>query len=482
MLSYHTSIGFLLTFLLATSAVAQQNMWTVKQCIEQGWKANTNIQKSELNKINAKYDLEINRANYHPSLNASYANSYNWGRSIDPTSYRFVQGLVNTNNISLSGNMTIFDGFATPTKIRQSKVGLQLAEGQLEQEKNRIAINITGAYLQTLLAHERIELISNQLIASRKLLLITSRYFELGLKSEGEVLQIKSQIAKEVSDSIQSDNTLQLSKLMLLQLMEMPFSNDFDIERFNPELVPSFASLPSTNVIHDSALTMVPEIKNAHLNISYYELELKVRKGNYYPILSLNGRIGSNYASTSKIINQEVVVVEKQIGYLASDPMQTVVGNEVTLTPVTSDYSYADQVNDNLSSSVSIALSIPIYNRKQTKMSVAKTNVSLDKAKLDLKNQKNVLRKDIESDYLEYFLLNNQLEASEQQLKAHKEAYQKILKQFELQLSNSYELTLEKNRMLMTESEIVQLKYQRLFKYIILRYYQSGQVELPAKQ
>ncbi len=70
----------LLSYFFTTS---QQNIspnWTIEQCIEPVWKSNNTIKISENNRINSQYDLEFNRAGFHPNLNLSYSNGYSWGR------------------------------------------------------------------------------------------------------------------------------------------------------------------------------------------------------------------------------------------------------------------------------------------------------------------------------------------------------------------------------------------------------------------
>jgi len=466
------------------SSFTQDKVWDISDCIEQAWSSNLNVQQSELNKKNAEYELEFRKAQYHPNLNASYSNGFNWGRSIDPTSYQYVNGLVNTNNLSLTANLTLFDGFITPSRVRQSRIGLELAEGQVEQQKNWIAISVAGAYLQTLLAYENVELVSKQLTASRELLMNTEKFYAQGIKSEGELLLVKSQIAKEMADSIQAFNTLQLAKISLVQTMEIPYTANFNIERFNPDFGNRLIqiSFPPVEVLFDSAMARLPEINNADLNIMHNELELKATKGNYYPNLSVNGSVGTNYASTSKIISQETVLQDGPIGYLYSSPSDLVYGTQVTVNPISNDYAYFDQLNDNLNNSLRLVLSIPIYNRKQVKTTSQKVNINIEKANLELQNQKNILRKDIESDYLEYTLMLNQKEASNLKLEAYKSSYQKILTQYNLQLASSYELMLEKNKIAAVENEIVQLKYQIMFQYVILKYYQSGTVDFPDQQ
>jgi len=486
MLKNATKVLITITFVMLNSRGKAQDdfVWTFYQCIEQGWSANIDVQRSELNRQTAEYNLEYNKAQYHPNLNATYTNSYNWGRTINPTTYQYVDGLVNFNNYGISSRMILFDGFITPTRIKQSRLGLELADGQLQQQKNWIAINIAGAYLQTLLAHEKVDIITKQLIASRALLYNTQKYFDQGIKSEGDILLVKSQLAKEFSDSILASNTLQLAKLSLIQLLEIPYVADFKIERLKPDFSVSFIPylFPSSQAIYDSAIVRLPEIENSNLAIAYNELELKAARGGYFPVLSLSGSIGTNYASTNKIITQNQYTRDVQIGYLYSSPTEVVYGTEVVNTPIISDYAYFDQLDDNLTTSLSFGLSIPIYNRKQIITNIDKANINVTQAELDLVDEKNSLRKDIETDYLEYTLLYNQLTASKMSLEAYKESFRKIEKQFELQMTTGYELLLEKTKIFATESEIIQLQYQLLFKYVILMYYQSGEVDFPRQK
>ncbi len=470
------------TLLNCLFVTSQQNIspnWTIEQCIDQAWKSNNTIKQTENNRINSQYDLEFNRAGFHPNLNLSYSNGYNWGRSIDPTTYQFVTGGVNTNNLTLSSTMTLFDGFSTPNRIKESKVGLEMADAEVKQQKNAIAISIAGAYLQILLAHEREEILLRQLISTRELLKLTTKNIELGSKSALDLLQIKSQIALEKADSVEAYTILQLAKLSLLQLIEIPYSPTFEIERFDSKKIQQYSIISNSDEVYNSALLVVPEIQNANLEIQYKTLDLKVKQGGYFPVLSLNGRIVTNYASSSKKILKQEILSQEPIGYLFSDPSQTVIGNQSSMIPIVQSYPYRNQLSDNFNTSLSLILSIPIYSKKQNLVNTGKALVAVNQAKLELENKKNVLRKDIETAYLDYMLLTNRLLAVNEKRNAYVFSYGKIQKQFELNTTSSYELLVEKNKLISAENEIVQLQYQILFKNIILKYYQSGEIKLP---
>ena len=149
------------------------------------------------------------------------------------------------------------------------------------------------------------------------------------------------------------------------------------------------------------------------------------------------------------------------------------------MMPIVQSYPYRNQLSDNFNTSLSLILSIPIYSKKQNLVNTGKALVAVNQAKLELENKKNVLRKDIETAYLDYMLLTNRLLAVNEKRNAYVFSYGKIQKQFELNTTSSYELLVEKNKLISAENEIVQLQYQILFKNIILKYYQSGEIKLP---
>lgn len=473
---------FLLVLLFMNRASAQSdNGWTLDSCIHRAWASNVLINQASNNVGLSENTLKESKSGYLPSVNASYSNFLNYGRSIDPTSYQFVNGSVNNNNYSLSANIILFQGMRTPSRVNQSKIGLELAYGQLQEQKMNTALEVSNAYLTLLLSYEKLEIISEQLIASRNLQINTQKYIDNGLKSELDLLQVNSQISKEISDSVLAQNNLFIAKLTLMQLMEMSYSNDFEIKKVDPSLYNISFPVNTSETLFENAKVADPSINNALLTVQQNEYAIKVSQSAYYPTISLNTGLNSSYSSSNRKSNQSVVYEEEAIGYLDSNPSETVSGMRENVQYTYEDYPYFDQLSDNFNASISLQVNVPIFSKNQNKINVAKSTINLEQSKLTLKNQENILRKKIENDYLSQILLINQKTASENKMESYRLSYEKAKKQYDLNLISSYELLLEKNKLDGALSEIIQLKYQLLFQTVVLNYYQSGNIELPNK-
>src|SRR5436190_19494221 len=66
-----------------------QHAWTLQQCVEHALKNNITVKQSEISVEQAKISVQQKKWQLLPSLNGSVSDNYNFGRSVDPTTYRY---------------------------------------------------------------------------------------------------------------------------------------------------------------------------------------------------------------------------------------------------------------------------------------------------------------------------------------------------------------------------------------------------------
>ncbi len=157
--------------------------------------------------------------------------------------------------------------------------------------------------------------------------------------------------------------------------MELPVQDNFKIA--HPDLQGSLnqARIPDVKVVYETALAIKPQIKNAEVNKEIAGLDEKIAKASYFPVFSASGGISSGYSSRT------------------TDP-------------------YFDQLNNGINPSVGFSLSIPIYQKKQAKTSVAIAKMGYTDAELSEIDTKNQLRKSIEQACLDVSSAQVEYEAS----------------------------------------------------------------------
>jgi outer membrane protein len=140
---------------------------------------------------------------------------------------------------------------------------------------------------------------------------------------------------------------------------------------------------------------------------------------------------------------------------------------------VVTDYLFTDQFNDNISKSVSLNLSIPIFNRFQARYGVQRSQVSVRNAELNLQLEKNTLRQKVEQAFADATAAQKKYVAAKKQLESFEKAYKNAEIRFNNGILNTTDFNVSKNNYIKAQSDIIQAKYDYTFKLKILDFYQG---------
>ncbi|HEY1006945.1 MAG TPA: TolC family protein, partial [Sphingobacteriaceae bacterium] len=110
--------------LAADQAKAQEQI-SLPQAIEIALQNNLQVKQVQLSEALSKEDLRQSQLNLYPSLNGSTNLNFNFGRSVDPLSYQFVNQQISNSNGSLFASVTLFQGFQKLNQISQNKLLLE---------------------------------------------------------------------------------------------------------------------------------------------------------------------------------------------------------------------------------------------------------------------------------------------------------------------------------------------------------------------
>ena len=108
-------------FEVDTSVYYLQDL-NINNIIESALVRNANIQQSDKFILNSRFNININRSNWLPTLSASAA--YNWRRTDYETDF-FTNQATFGPNASLNLSWNLFDGGITQTRIQNAKIALE---------------------------------------------------------------------------------------------------------------------------------------------------------------------------------------------------------------------------------------------------------------------------------------------------------------------------------------------------------------------
>jgi outer membrane protein len=351
---------------------------------------------------------------------------------------------------------------------------MQLEKAQFDADffRDDISISVATQYLQTLLFLEFVEIAQNQLEITTLQVDRTSKLVEAGTLAKGDLLTIEAQQASEELSLVEAENNLALSILNLTQLMELPSPEGFRIEE--PELgLIDRPEIYTPDKLFTTAVDSRPEIKSAEANVRSSEYDLKIAKGADYPRLSLNGSVGSGYSGANQL-GSDPISNEIEFGYWypenPGDPLVPVFVQQTGFQSF-SPKPFGDQLEDNLNQTMSLNLSIPIFNGWQTRTSIAQAKIGIENANLDLQLEKRNLYQILQQAYNDAQSAFNQNKAAQKKVQATSEAFKYAEQRFNVGLINSVEYNDAKKEYNNALSESIQAKYDFVFRMTVIDFY-----------
>ncbi len=440
-------ITFLTGIFLISAAISNaQNTWSLEKCIEYALENNIQIKQQQLNTDYYENQVSQAKSNKLPNLNAQLGNDYSFGRSLTyDNTYK------NVNSASVSGgastNLTIWNGFILSNEVKRQELDLQATMQDLQKAKDDIMLNIAGAYMEILFAQEVVLIDTAQIFVTKQQINRTQQLVNAGSLAKGSLLEIQAQQAREELQLVNDQNTVELAYLTLYQLLDLPIEQHFKIEKpVLPEIKANITMANSLDV-YNNALNTRPEIIAAQLRVKSAEKQLEIAKGNQYPSLSF----GANYYN------------------LYNNKYTDVFGSNIV---------FSDQLKNNGRASAGFTLNIPIFNRFQVRNAISNANLQIYDYKYRLQTASNTLRKDIEQAYANALASLNRYISSQKAVVSMEEAFRYIEEKFNVGMVNSVDYNLQKNQLTVAQSQLLQAKYEYIFRTKILDFYNGIPVEL----
>src|SRR6056297_461192 len=435
--------------LLILNPLKAQEAWSLRDCIKYAIDHNITVKRQELSAEIAEKNYFQSKMELLPNLNASGNHYYNSGKAINYDTYTYENQDFQGGSLSLTSEMEIFKGLTKYNNIKSNHFTFLAQLQNTEKAKNDITLNITTAYLQILLNKELVDNAKEQLQITLEQIDKTKKLVEIGNAAKGDLLQIQAQAAAEKAELINKQNNLKIAYLDLTQLLNLESVEGFEIEF--PEIPDITEKTDKNSVanIYNNALEILPEIKSAEYQVKSSEKTLDASYGNLSPSIYIGYQYQSRYNELAQNIN---------------DP--------------TNHYPYMDQISDNASQAIYVALQIPIFNRWQNKTAINQAKINLADSKLNLDLQKQNVYKNIQQAQAQASAAQERYKANMESAQSMAEAFRYTEQKYEVGMVDIIEYKSAKNEYNIALSNVSQAKYEYIFRKKILEFYKGEQIEL----
>ena len=421
--------------LIVSISFAQDKIWTLEQCVDHALDNNITILQAENSLLSSKQDIISAKGNFLPSINSNLSGGASLG-NIEVFPGEFRDREFYSTSVGIGFSQSVFNGFRNINLLNQSKLNLERNQFELEKFKDDISLNVANTYLNVLFNKENLELAKLQVEFSEFQVNQVKTLVEAGSEPNSTLIETKATYSRDIQNLTIAENNHDLALLTLAQLLQLPYEN-FDVEVIEIDT-------PSANLMYNDiapilnyALQNRNEIKVAERDIDLAKLGTKISKSAYLPNVSM----GYGFNASANFSN------------------------------LTVDDELLEQLNVNKGHSINMNISIPIFNRNQTKAQVKKskileetTNLALEQAKIDLEST-------IQRAFTDARAALKSYEAAQLSLQSQEVAFQNSQERFIIGALNSFDLEQSRLRMINARSSLINAKYDFIFKTKVLDFY-----------
>ncbi|GHE60163.1 MULTISPECIES: TolC family protein [Roseivirga] len=357
-------LSIALLLLMAMPGVFAQKVLTLEECIDIALQNNIALKRARNSAEIARAQYTQSKFNFLPSLSAGASHNWFEGLSFDQTSGNLVNTTTLSGGGSIGASMTLFDGFSNLLGMQQAKASYEAAEENVKSTVQLTQANVVNAFLQVVTTKESLKI--NE--ALRELLQEQLEREEIreraGVGNMEQVYNFRSQIAQQDLVIVNNRNTLESSKLQLIQLLLLDPSEEYSFEgiTLNDSLLEQ--ELQNYNEVHEKAMSFSPGVRSAELSLEASRKAMQSAKYLWMPNLSISAGYGTSWSSNLRDQTDGSVI------------------------------DLSTQFDNNRRKSASLNLNIPLFNnfRNRTQMQTSKiqmlnSELGLEQAKNDLTNQ-----------------------------------------------------------------------------------------------
>ena len=431
-------IGILIGWLVWASGASAQS-WSLDDCMKYAVEHATEVKREVVNARQRKQDYQHAVAGFLPTVTGGVQGQYAWGRNIDPETNTYNNVTTFNNYYQLYAELNVFDGFATINALKQAKLSRDYSATAMQKIQDDRAIDVMQKYVDAAYAEASIQIASEKLNESKRMLAKMKRLYELGEKGRPDVVQMESQVAEDEYNLTHQENVAKQSLLALKSAMNFPVDEELKLELKSGYKEVSESGV-NYEIVYQGFQHISPDLKSAEYEVERARYDYKIAKGRLLPSLSLGGGISTNYY---KNLSQK------------------------------GQYDgFASQFRNNQGEYLALTLSIPIYNSDRWH-SVKKARNDWQLAQVNLEETRRKLHDQIAQAVMDAEGYAKELHQMQKKVASDSLAYHMSSRKFEEGMLSTFDLHTAAQTLLESRIKELQMQMLLIIKQRLVAYYQG---------
>ncbi len=421
-----------LLFAGAASAAAQQpRTITFADAINIALKQSTAVLQAQNAVKLSGVEVSQSKRAFLPDLRLSTSAGHSVGRTFSEGE----GGIVGTNaqsiNAGVSSSVTLFDGFRNVANLKAAQLGEDAATYSLERTRQTAAFTVAAQFLALVEGEEQLKVQRENLAAQELEEKQIAAFVEAGARPIADLYQQQANVAAAKASLAGAERNWKQAQLDLVQTLQLDPRQDYNFVA--PEVNTAGRPLGDVAALIDRALANRLDLRAQAAEVDVAEQGVRAANASRLPQVSVSAGYNTGASSVS-------------------------------------DLPFRDQLDERRGGSVSVGISIPIFDRNAS-VAAQQAKIQENNAQLRLAEQKSAVAVEVRKAQLDYETAKQQLAAAEAQLKAAELALEATRERYQAGVSTMVEVTQARAAQVQAASAVVNARYSLALQRTLIDYY-----------
>ncbi len=417
--------------------------------------------------LRARTDVELRRTeetrewmDFLPEVSVATRARRSFGRSFSREEGAILSESNDIVDTGLTATVELFDGLERVASVRGASMRREASRLRLERTAEDVLFQVVQGYTELALDRELARVRAEELVAEEELLEQVRRLVDLGRQPASDLYQQEAAQAEAEAALVDARRQVELTESVLLQLLELDPMERHEFR--TPPLPAGQAELRYEPAeLLRLALERRPDLRALEAGLEASGQGVTAARAGYWPSLSVSVDYGSNWSSNSLQPVPGTGSAPRQVTLMPESG-----GDPVTLevpgtgsSPELRRPDFFEQLDGRRGGSVSLSLSLPVFDRLQTRLAVQRAEVARRNARYDLQDRRQEVAVQVRQSILEHRSAVARQAATERRLAAAERAWAAAERRYELGAATFVEVAQARSALVSARSAALRARF-----------------------
>jgi outer membrane protein len=402
---------------------------------------NTSIRQALNNSESSSAAVQQARLQFLPNLNLNVNNGLDVGRNFSEAEGRIVDQTTRSLSTGVSSSVTLFDGMRNVANLSAAKATEDASGQDVARVRQTVVFTVASNFLNIVAQQEQLRVQEENLKALELQEQQIRTYVDAGVRPISDMYSQQAATANARLSLVNAKRALELAKVDIIQTLQLDPAGTYQFVAPNVTATEAAAATRT----YDLGALVATAYQN-RFDLDAQEARVEAAKQNArasaaskWPSVSLSAGYNTGFNSAN-------------------------------------DVPFSDQLNERRGGSVSIGVSIPIFDRGATSVAEQRARIQEENARLELEKQRQQVALEIRRAHLDHQSAQEALKAARAQKEAADQAVAAVQERYRVGASTLVELTQARAAQVQAASALVNARYTLVFQNALMDYY-TGELD-----